>query len=160
MHPPPARKLGDASGSVEPHDENCRQSQALCTPLHENCGASQAVCSPMMKIADSLRLCEPQFTKIARRLRLFAPPSRNRRQSKALGTFCALHSPKLRGVSGFLRPHGENCRQSQALCASPSRKLRDVSGSVQPRAENCRQSQALRTPPHEIWGRLRLCAAL
>ena len=33
------------SGSLHHHDENCRQSQALCTP--------------MMKIADSLRLSAP-----------------------------------------------------------------------------------------------------
>ena len=87
--------------------ETCGTLQALCTPMmkppsvsgfecsaHENCGASQAACSPMI-----------QFTKIVGRLRLCAPPSRSRLQSQALGTFGALHSPKLREASGFLHPH-------------------------------------------------------
>ena len=43
---PPHTKIGDVSGSVQPHDENCLPSQALCTP----------------------------FTKIGGRLRLCAPP--------------------------------------------------------------------------------------
>ena len=38
----------------------------------------------------------------------------------------------MRGVSGFLHPHDEICRQSQALCAPPSRKLRGVSGCLHP----------------------------
>ena len=79
-----SQKLGDVSGSVHPHGENCRQPQALGTPFHEICGTSQAACTPIMllprgsgpvrprsreargvsgglhapdEIADSLRLC-------------------------------------------------------------------------------------------------------
>ena len=100
-----------------------------------------------MKIADSLRLCAPELTQIVGRLRLRAPPSYNRRQSKALGTCCASQSPKLQDVSGFLQPHDEKSRQSQARCTSPRENWGDVSGSVQPHDASCRQSQALRAPP-------------
>ena len=44
---------------------------------------------------------------------------------------CALHSRKLRNVSGFLHRYDENGRQSQAVCpfwAPHSRKLGNVSG--------------------------------
>ena len=72
---PPLHEIwGDVSGSVQPHGEHCRQSQALSTPPHGNWGTSQAGCTPMMKIADSLRLCAPPFARIGGRLRLCAPP--------------------------------------------------------------------------------------
>ena len=58
----------------------------------------------------------------------------------------ALHSRKFRDVSGFLHPHDENCRQSQALCTPLHEDRGDVSGSVQPHDASCRQAQALRTP--------------
>ena len=54
--PPPHENCGTLSGSVHPHDENSRHSQALSTRTAEKRGASQAACMPMMKIADSLRL--------------------------------------------------------------------------------------------------------
>ena len=46
---PPSRKLGHVSGSVHPHNENCRQAQALSTPPHGKRGTSQAVCTPIIK---------------------------------------------------------------------------------------------------------------
>ena len=70
----------NVSGSVHPHNEACRQCQALRTPPHgtcgtpqssvhphdefadsehstaENCGTSQAFYTPMVTCADSLRL--------------------------------------------------------------------------------------------------------
>ena len=41
------RKLRGVSGSLHPHDGNCRQSQAVCMfvrSTHENWGTSKAVC--------------------------------------------------------------------------------------------------------------------
>ena len=73
---PPSRKLWDVSGSVHPHNERCRLSQALSTPPHGNWGTSQAVCTPIIKSPTASGsghfLCSP-FTKSAGRLKLFAP---------------------------------------------------------------------------------------
>ena len=60
LYAPPSRELWDVSGCLHPHDENCRQAQALCTLPHHKRGAFQALCTPMMKIADRLRLCAPR----------------------------------------------------------------------------------------------------
>ena len=87
---PRSRKWRDVSGSEHPHDENCRQSQALSRFPHatpENGGASQAACMQMMKLPTVSG--SEQF-------------------------FCAHHSRKWRDVSGGLRARDENCRQSQA----------------------------------------------
>ena len=144
---------GDVSGSVHPHDEHCRHSQALSTPPHGNWATSQAFCTPIVQ--------SPTVS--------------------GSGAFCVLQSPKVRDVSGSLHPHDENCRQSQALSTpphgnwgtsqavctpiiksptasgsghfrcSPTPTARDVSGSLHPHDENCRQSQALCTPSRKLW---------
>ena len=59
---------------------NLPTSQALCTPRHENSGTAQAFCT----LNDAFS-----------------------RQPQALCTCCALHSRKLRDVSGSLHPHDE-----------------------------------------------------
>ena len=100
----------------------------------------------------------PPFTKFVGRLRLLAPPSYYCRQSQALGTFCALHSPKARDVSGSLHPHDENCRQSQALSAFPHENWETSQALCAPHDEHCRPFQVLSTPSAEIGGRLRLFA--
>ena len=64
---------------------------------------------------------------------------------------CALHSRKMRNVSGFLHRHAENCRQSQAVCifgALQPRKLRNVSGYL----------HCLPPPMMKLADSLRLCA--
>jgi len=70
-------KWRDVSGFLHSHVENCRQSQALCTPPHENGGTSKAICTPRMSlptVSGCLHiLCTP-LTKIAERLRRSAPP--------------------------------------------------------------------------------------
>ena len=118
-------------------------------------------------------LCIP-FPKIAERLRLFAfcvTPMRKLAYSRRL---CALHSRKMRNVSGFLHRHAENGRQSQAVCtfwALQPRKLGNVSGYlhcfmkladsfrlfalfVHSIPENCGTSQAIciLCHPHEKTG--------
>ena len=106
--------------------------------------------APLPKIGESLRLfarfyeigrpsqavwnflCIP-FPETAERLRLFAfcvIPMINLADSLRL---CALHSRKVRNVSGFLHRHAENGRHSQAVCifwALHSRKLGKVSGCL------------------------------
>ena len=121
----PHENWGTSQALCTPHDEHCRPSQALSTPPHGNWGTSQAACAPHHKIADSLRLW---------------------------GTFCALRSPKLGDVSGSVHPHGENCRQSQALSAPPHENWGTSQAFYTPHDENCRPSQALSTPPHGNWG--------
>ena len=56
LRAPFSRKFGDVSGFVHPHDENCRQSQALCTPFHEILRDVSGCLHPHHKIVDSLRL--------------------------------------------------------------------------------------------------------
>ena len=129
----------------------------------------------MVKIADSFRLCAFLGTTIVGRLRRLAPPSQNRRQSQALGTFCALHTSKLQDVAGFLHPHDENCRQSQALWTPVHENCGNASGCLHPRHEiayslrlwqrsvlsahqNFGASQALCTPMMIVADSLRLCA--
>ena len=74
---PPSRKLWDVSGSVHPHNERCRLSQALSTPPHGNWGTSQAVCTPIIKSPTASGsghfLCTPR-PKMAGRLRRRACP--------------------------------------------------------------------------------------
>ena len=85
----------------KPHDEIGRQSQALRTP----------------------------FPKTEERLRLFAFFDTPMVKLADCLRLCALHSRKLRKVSGFLHRHDENGRQFQAVCAFgalQSRKLRNV----------------------------------
>ena len=43
--PRPSRQLRNASRSVHPPDDNCRQSQALRASPHENSGTFQALCT-------------------------------------------------------------------------------------------------------------------
>ena len=143
-----SRKLWDVSGFLHPHDENCRQPQALCAHAHENRGASQALCTPMMKIADSLRLCAPALTKWRDVSGSVHAHDENCRPSQAL---CA-RAHENGGTSQALCTPMMKIADSLRLCAPPSQKLGDVSGSVQPHDENCRQSQALCTPPNENWG--------
>ena len=82
--------------------------------------------------------------KIGERFRLFALFYETGRPSEAICTFCALHSRKLRNVSGYLhllKKPMMKLADSLRLCAFHSRKVRNVSGFVQRHAENGRQSQ-------------------
>ena len=153
----PSGRVWGVSGSVHPHGENCRQSQALSAPPHEKWGTSQALCTPMMK---SPRVSGAECTaheNCGASQGVCTPSDENCRQSQALCT-----------------PVHENCGTSQALCTPiitvptvsgsgncvlRSPKLEDVSGSLHPHGENCRQSPALRTPLHENLGCLRLCTS-
>ena len=161
---------------MHPHDENCRPSQALCTPLHENwgdvsgsaqphdenCRPSQALCTPISrKLWDVSGCLHPQH-KIADRRRLRALSVLSNHQN--CGTSKALCTPMMKIADSFrlcAPPSHENCGTSQALCTlmmkSPSvsgfecsahEKCGGVSGGLQPHDENCRPPQALRTP-HE-----------
>ena len=77
---------------------------------------------------------------------------------------CALHSRKVRNVSGFLHRHAENCRPFQAdgiFCALQPRKLGKVSGYLHvfmKLADSLRLFAFLCTPPAKIAERLRLFA--
>ena len=91
------------SGPAQPHDELCRQSQALCTCPHNICGTSQALCAPMMNFADSLRLSAPPLITFVERLRLCADPCHNSQ---------ALRPPR--------RPRWlRACCDSRRLCGPP-----------------------------------------
>ena len=86
--------------------------------------------------------------KIAERLRLFTLFYEIGRQPQAVCIFGALHSRKLRNVSGylhFLKTPMMKWADSLRLCALHSRKLRNVSGFLQRHDENGRQSQAVCT---------------
>ena len=55
---PPARKLGDVSGSVHPHDEiadSLRLWALFAHSARQNWGTPQARCTPVMKICNSFR---------------------------------------------------------------------------------------------------------
>ena len=153
---PPSRKLGDVSGSAHPHDENCRQPQALCaphdencrqaqalsTPPHENWGTSQAACTPIVKsptVSGSGHFrCSP-LNKSAGRLRRSSTPM--------------MKSPR---VSGFECSAHENCGVSQAVC-SPMMKIADsLRLCAPPLHEKWGTSQALCTPIMRIADSLRL----
>ena len=72
----------------------------------------------MLKIADRLRLFAlfgRPSPEIGERLRLFALFYEIGRQSQAVCTCCALHSRKLRNVSGSMHPPDGIGRPSQAL---------------------------------------------
>ena len=129
--------MRNVSGFLHRHDENGRQSQAVC-PFwalgSRKLGNVSGYLHCFMKLADSFRLfaffCTPP-PKIGERLRLFAffdTPMMKLADSLRL---CALHSRQMRNVSGFLHRHDENGRPSQAVClfgALHSRKLGNVSG--------------------------------
>ena len=131
----------------------------LCAPpLRENCGTSKARCTPMVKIVDSLRLCAP-LSRSLRGVSGSARPHHKITDSLGLWALSVHSIHQNCGASQALRTPMMKIADRLRLCAPPSRKARDVSGSVQPHGENCRQSQALCTPPlKKIAGRLRLCA--
>ena len=84
--------------------------------------------------------------KIGERLRLFAFLCENGRQSQAVCAFWALHSRKLRNVSGYLhllKNPMMKLADSLRLCALHSRKLRNVSGFLHRHDENGRELQAV-----------------
>ena len=132
MHPH-SRKLWGVSGSVHPHDENCRPSQALSTPPARKLGDVSGAVRPHHKIADSLRLWA--FSVFS--------------THQNCGASQALCTPMMK-IADSLR-----------LCAPPSRKLGDVSGSVQPHDASCRQSQARRAPhPRKLWTSQAVCTPI
>ena len=103
---PRSRKWWGVSGGLHAHDENCRESQALCAFCERHSrklrGVSGSV-HPHRKIADSLRLCAPARTKMVGRLRRLACP-----ESKLPTVSGSVHPPmrKLPTASGsedFLR---------------------------------------------------------
>ena len=166
---------------VRSSPEDCGTSQAFCTGMMKSpsvSGCLHFLCAPIPQTAGRLRLfalflmklptvsgslhflCAP-VPKIAGRLRLFAPPMMKIADSLRL---FALHSRKLRGVSGFLHPRGEiadslrlfafcvrtapeNCGASWAVCTFLMKSL-TVSGCL----------HFLCAPVPKIAGRLRLFA--
>ena len=114
------------SGPAQPHDELCRQSQALCACPHKICGTSQALCAPMMNVADSHRLSAPHLITFVERLRLCADPCRN---SQALRPprRPAL-APCMLRQSQALRTPMMNCADSLRLCALPLITVADKIG--------------------------------
>ena len=142
MHPT-SRKLGDVSGSVHPHDEHCRQSQALSTPTARKLGDASGCLRPHHKIADSLRLWALSVLSI----------------HQNCGTpqaFCTpmVNSPR---VSGFECSAHENCGASQAGC-SPMMNLPTVSGSANPSSRKLWDVSGCLHPHHKIADSLSLLA--
>ena len=102
----------------------------------------------MPTVSGCLHFLGAPAPKIGERLRLFALFYESRRQSQAVCIFGALHSRKLRNVSGYLhllKNPMMNLAGSLRLCALHSRKLRNVSAFLHRRAENGRESQAVCT---------------
>ena len=179
---PPSRKLGDVSGSVQPHDENGRQSQALgsfCALHSPKLGDVSGFLHPHDELVDSLRLSahfvQSTHENCGASQALCTPHAENCRPSKALSTFCTLHSRKLWGVSGSWHPHDEfadslrlsahvvhstdeNCGTPQALCTPMLKKRRQSQALSVPPREKWGTSQALCSPMMKIADSLRLCA--
>ena len=106
----------------KPHDEIGRQSQALRTPfpkIAERLSLSAPPCRKWPRVSGCLHFLGAPAPKIGERLRLFALFYEICRPSQAVCIFWALHSRKLRDVSGYLhllkKTHDEIGRQSQAL---------------------------------------------
>ena len=134
---PHSRKLRHVSGGLHAYDVFA-DSLRLCAlfehPIHENCRTSQAPCTPMTKPYDSLRLGAVQSPQLWNASGFLHPHDENWPPSQAHCAFYAPHSRKLRHVSGGLHAHDafadsfrlfalfehpihENCRTSQAPCA-------------------------------------------
>ena len=102
--------------------------------IPENWGTPQAICRFLRnwpRASGCLHFLRHPCPKNAEHFRLFAffdTPMMKLADSLRL---CALHSRKLRNVSGFLQRHDENGRQPQAVCtfwALHPGKLGNVSG--------------------------------
>ena len=73
---PHSRKLRHVSGGLHAHDafaDSFRRLALLEHPIHENCRTSQAPCTPMMKTLRQSQALSSPVTTIAERLRLSGP---------------------------------------------------------------------------------------